>query len=417
MIKYDLIGYNQKIDLNTLNNPLYIYIELTDACNLNCKFCSVNKKCNNFMTFELFKQIINNLKKLNIFDVYYTGGEPLLHPEFKKFVEYAFNLGIRQTVLTNGLLIDKYTDILDRILCVCVSLHGTEKTHNLLTGKDCYKKVLENLNIVKQYTNVKVNYTVVWENQSIEQMIHVLNLCRDKSIEVSFSKYNNIGIGKVNKCAIDIDCFVENLDILNNMNFDFTVNDCIAPCLVKDKYLYLTHGCGAGYLFASITYDGNVKICPSSNMILGNLNQKDFRNIWNQKKLKQFRNFKWIPLYCKSCKHLSRCKCGCKIELNNEITEFNDYHVSIKKDSIWDKINKKKLLLNISLLRKEDNNYISLSNPPRKFNQEAIKVIRKINDGYIPSEIDNSKEIILSMYRDKILLEENENVKKKIERK
>ena len=48
MKTYELIGFNNDINLQSINYPLYVYIELTDSCNFNCKFCSINKKNKNF---------------------------------------------------------------------------------------------------------------------------------------------------------------------------------------------------------------------------------------------------------------------------------------------------------------------------------------------------------------------------------
>lgn len=406
MIKYELVGYNNQVNLNTLDYPLYVYIELTDACNFNCKFCSVCDKDKNFISLELIKKIFQELKKNNIYDVYYTGGEPMLHPQFKEIVEYAEELGFRQTVLTNGSLLSKYKRVLDKIMCICVSLHGSKNTHNYLTNRDNYDTLIENIKTAQKYTNVKINYTVMNENQNISEMKKVLDLAQSLKVDVSFSKYNNIGVGKENGCSIDIEKFAETLHELKLQGYEFDINDCITPCLLKEELEYLSHGCGAGYLFASITCHGDIKICPSSTQTLGNIKEQSLKKIWHQKLLKQYREFNWIPLYCKACKHLSKCRCGCKIELGHDINNFNDYNVEQKNNDLWNRIKDKKMLVNISLIRKEKQSYINLSAPPRKYNQEAFEVIKKLNDGIIPSAINNSKDLVLSLYRDKIIKEE-----------
>ena len=111
MYSYNLVGYNQKIDLNTLKQPLYLYLELNNSCNLRCKFCSVAEKNNDYMNIKLVKKVLKEMKKNCILDVYYTGGEPLLHPDFIEIVNFANDLGIRQTLLTNGLLLNNYEKI------------------------------------------------------------------------------------------------------------------------------------------------------------------------------------------------------------------------------------------------------------------------------------------------------------------
>ncbi len=405
MIKYEIVGYNNKVNLNTLDLPLYVYIELTDACNFNCKFCSVDEKNKNFISIDLIKNILLELKKNNIYDVYYTGGEPMLHPKFKDIVEFANTLGIRQTVLTNGSLISKHEDLLDKLMCVCFSLHGSRKTHNYLTNRDNYDNLIKNIKLTTKYTNAKINYTVMNENQNISEMKNVLDLAKKLNVEVSFSKYNNIGVGKKNKCSINISMFANTLSELKNQGYNFGINDCMTPCLLNEELEYLSHGCGAGYLFGSINCDGEVKICPSSTTKLGNIKKQSFKKIWHQKKLEEYRKFDWIPLYCKSCKNLSKCRCGCKIELSKDISKFNDYNVNLYKNELWNEIKNKKMIVNISLLRKENNNYISLSNPPRKYNKQAIDIITKLNEGVLPSQIDNCQDFVLSLYRDKIIKE------------
>ena len=59
MKTYELIGFNNDVNLQSINYPLYVYIELTDSCNFNCKFCSINKKNKNFISVELAKTILN----------------------------------------------------------------------------------------------------------------------------------------------------------------------------------------------------------------------------------------------------------------------------------------------------------------------------------------------------------------------
>ncbi len=416
MIKYEGVGYNQQLDLNTLDKPLYLYLELTNSCNLNCKFCSVSEKKSCYMNLDIVKKVLNDMKRMNILDVYYTGGEPLLHPDFDEIVSYADQLGIRQTLLTNGLLLHKHIDILDKLMCICVSLHGKKNTHNKLTCSTCYDKVIDNIDISKKYTNVKISYTVTNDNQDLSEMTYVLDLAKGKNVSVAFAKYNNIGEGKKNNCSINIKKFVETMDKLKELGYIFSVNDCITSCVVDEKYLYLTHGCGAGYLFGSIDFNGNVTICPSSSVVIGNILKSDFKKIWNSKQMLQYRSLNWLPTYCKSCKNLSKCRGGCKAELNGKLTEMNDYLVTNEVNSIWEKIKNIELEVCISSFRKDGNCFVSLSNPPKKYNKEALDVIKMINSGIKPFELEEYKDFIISLYRDNIVREVKRNVEEKIER-
>lgn len=69
---------------------------VTHACNLNCSYCYESHKGNNYMSFELAKDIILNeadlVKKSSKFDeiqVDFMGGEPLMNfPLIKQIVEW-----------------------------------------------------------------------------------------------------------------------------------------------------------------------------------------------------------------------------------------------------------------------------------------------------------------------------------------
>lgn len=67
-----------------------IQIEITNACAHNCsnctRFCGLHKEPF-FMDFETFKKAVDSLKDFKG-AIGIMGGEPTLHPEFEKFMEY-----------------------------------------------------------------------------------------------------------------------------------------------------------------------------------------------------------------------------------------------------------------------------------------------------------------------------------------
>lgn len=89
----------------------HLDIELTERCNNNCIHCCINLPLNdekarqNEMALE---QIQDNLKQaadLGCITVRFTGGEPLLRPDFPIIYEYTRRLGMRVQLFTNARLI------------------------------------------------------------------------------------------------------------------------------------------------------------------------------------------------------------------------------------------------------------------------------------------------------------------------
>ncbi|MDD5136839.1 MAG: radical SAM protein, partial [Candidatus Omnitrophica bacterium] len=93
--------------------PLFIDVEVTSACNLKCPFCATTFRGDTikkgFMPFDILARIIDEGKENSLYGVKYNiRGEPLLHPEIHRFVEYAKKGGLVDVYFnTNAMLLDE----------------------------------------------------------------------------------------------------------------------------------------------------------------------------------------------------------------------------------------------------------------------------------------------------------------------
>jgi len=60
-----------------------IYIEITNVCNLNCKFCPETKRSKEFMNSQKFEEVIKKIHKYTKLVALHVKGEPLLHNELR----------------------------------------------------------------------------------------------------------------------------------------------------------------------------------------------------------------------------------------------------------------------------------------------------------------------------------------------
>jgi len=89
-------------------------VELTNNCTFSCAFCMHQhmKRSRGFMDFDLFRRIVDDVaehdlaKQLNFSGL----GEPMLHPRFFDFADYAAGAGLRINVITNGSLLSPETN-------------------------------------------------------------------------------------------------------------------------------------------------------------------------------------------------------------------------------------------------------------------------------------------------------------------
>ncbi|MBI2252976.1 MAG: radical SAM protein, partial [Armatimonadetes bacterium] len=86
--------------------PFYSLIELTYNCNLKCRHCYISPLKKEELKLNSILKIIQELKENNCLELTFSGGEPLVRPDFFKILEFAKINNFAITIKTNGTLID-----------------------------------------------------------------------------------------------------------------------------------------------------------------------------------------------------------------------------------------------------------------------------------------------------------------------
>ncbi|MFH0897592.1 MAG: radical SAM protein [Candidatus Bathyarchaeota archaeon] len=75
---------------------------ITSRCNCSCYMCDLHRQEPQQISLEDAKKVLDFLAKNKFLIVYFTGGEPTLHPNVVEIVDYANRLGLVATMTTNG---------------------------------------------------------------------------------------------------------------------------------------------------------------------------------------------------------------------------------------------------------------------------------------------------------------------------
>lgn len=129
-----------------------ISLKLISTCNLRCSMCFQWRETG--LDHEDARGFHKNIKKSRInfdecqhlfdflrehpCDIVLTGGEPMLHPEFARFVETLDALNCPMVICTNGTLLDKHYDVLRKAhnnLAFLISIDGPRATHDAIRGE------------------------------------------------------------------------------------------------------------------------------------------------------------------------------------------------------------------------------------------------------------------------------------------
>lgn len=285
--------YNYDENELVIDLPPFYIIEPTNYCNYKCIMCPnrLYKSENlGFMSFKIFKKIIDEISKSAIFIQLYWMGEPLLSKNIFHMIQYIKKNSSAKTILsTNGsLLTPQVTELLckselDKII---ISLDAIE-SQNVYSKIRCggnLKQVISNTEFFLQY------------NRSVDVILQMLcfkaNRDEKEKLLERFNQYN------YETRFSWLDTWAGSFPEIAEMA------DEISPLFSVER-----KACADLWYKATIHWDGSLAPCCHDwnwQINLGNISEKPLIELWNSKKMQELRLlharkcFNQIPL-CQKC--------------------------------------------------------------------------------------------------------------------
>ena len=106
-----------------------IYLEISNLCNLSCRFCPGTGRQKRAMTTEEMALLLPKLRPFADYLYFHLMGEPLLHPSLEAFLSMAGQQGFKVILTTNGTLLPRQQELLlsaPGLHKVNISLHAFE---------------------------------------------------------------------------------------------------------------------------------------------------------------------------------------------------------------------------------------------------------------------------------------------------
>ncbi|MFC1947229.1 GTP 3',8-cyclase MoaA [Chloroflexota bacterium] len=181
----------------------YLRISVTDHCNLNCVYCSVNSmlplKHEDILSYEEIATLVRAAADMGINKIRLTGGEPLMRPHFSILVGMIAGIdGIDDiSMTTNGILLARYAEELKAagLKRVNISLDTLKADRfKQITGHDKLKDVLAGIEAADRagLNPVKINM-VPLKNINNDEIIDFARMTIDDGWNVRYIEFMPIG--------------------------------------------------------------------------------------------------------------------------------------------------------------------------------------------------------------------------------
>lgn len=263
------------------------YLEITNACNLDCSFCT-NEKGNEYLNIDTIENYLYQIKEYSDYVYLHVLGEPLLHNDLDTILSITDKLKLNVQLVTNGTLLNSNLFIFKHpsLRKLSISLHSiTSQSIN----KNYFKTIEEIINEEKD-----VNIELRFYNHH--------NLSKDlKEFETKLIKEYNIDFtNKNNSYKLKDNVYLYYADF-------FKWPD------INDEYIGDTGFCRGAIDQLAILHDSTVTLCcldPKGHNKIGNLKSETLKNILESKNYKEIvdniKNRKLSNELCKKCSYRLR---------------------------------------------------------------------------------------------------------------
>ena len=324
--------------------PHGLSIAMNNTCNLKCLMCDIGQKRNDLafsktlnrpddMTLDQFRNLIDSVKSFKPV-IYINATEPLLYPSLIECLEYAIAQGLKCSITTNGLLLEKFAPELIRIKLpeIWVSIDGPAMIHDTIRGvtgswhKAC--RGIATLVEARKFSSPIIGVAYCISNHNFDYLVETAQLFKKAGVDrMVFSHLNFINKNMADTHnGLYVNMITEHSEIdyfdpvlpsstsacnANKVDTDILFNQIIE--LKKDKFasflpdlstkeqletyyhdpnkFVISNRCKVAWRSSQILSNGDVIVAArcAFSPIMGNINKKPLTAIWNDKPYKEFR--------------------------------------------------------------------------------------------------------------------------------
>ena len=310
-----------RLSSTPLRAPVNVTWEITEACNLRCTHClsaGLRGQGRGELDLEQCRTLLDELARMEVFQLNFGGGEPFLRDDFLDILRYAQFRGITCCVSTNGTLLDG--SLVDELLRMApvylqVSLDGARaETNDAIRGRGTFTRILAGIELLSErgYPDFSLNLVVTRLN--VTEVAEFDRLARHYGAKTRLSRFRPSGAA----CGIWDDYRLTPDQLVGLSAFlghhpEILTGDSFFALTPNNRRAMGLNMCGAAKMTCAVAPDGGVYPCAFlSDPVFhaGNVTVEPLSLIFRSSPvLERFRELDVEA--CHSCDRFSVCHGGC----------------------------------------------------------------------------------------------------------
>lgn len=270
--------------------PYAVMLELTYHCNEKCIHCyRVERNDRKELRTQEWLDVIDQLADAGTLQLTFTGGEIMVRKDFFTIAEHARKRNFMLILLTTGTLITSEA-VADRIAAlnpwqVHISMYAAgPQIHDFITKvPGSFERSLRALKWLKE-RGIVVKWKTPLMNVNVGELEKIIALAEELGVPYAIDPT----ISPKNDGSQDVlGLRVSDQDLRKVLGrFALPCEDDIPAGASRDDVLNMTM-CKAGVNFGDINPYGDVQPCVAFPIVVGNLREQPFREIWREAPLLQ----------------------------------------------------------------------------------------------------------------------------------
>lgn len=340
---------------NDIKPPLWVLLELTHKCPLQCAYCYnqldfANTK--DAMSKDDWFKVMEEVRQMGAVQLGISGGEPLLNKDIVQIIQKANDLKFYTNLITSGVgapkgIVQKLKEAGLKTVQLGIQSHD-ENTMTLITNyKSSYKEKIAFAKEVKE-AGLQLIVNTCITRQNIHQVGEIIEFAEEigaNYLEIANIQYYGWALENINALLPT----KEQLDEAKKVTDHYRKKENAMKVffVVPDYFATRPKACmnGWGTTFLTINPDGLALPCNTANTLpLDFPNVKDFsiEEIWHDSHaFNYFRGDMWMKETCRTCDEKEKDFGGCRCQAFALTGDMNEADPVCSKSSFHDVVRKK----------------------------------------------------------------------------